>query len=63
MKNKMTLEVEGNEGEYIQLEITERDGTRRKRKVKTWTAEEDELLISLYEKYPKKWSFISSLMP
>jgi len=59
----MTLEVEGDSGEIVRLQITEREGAKRKRKVKTWTSDEDDLLIRLYEKHPKKWSCISSLMP
>ena len=30
--------------------------------MKTWTSEEDEKLIQLYEEYPKRWNFIASLM-
>lgn len=56
------VELEGESGEVIKLEIKEREGLKRKRKVKTWTSDEDDLLIKLYEKYPKKWSCISSLM-
>ena len=33
-----------------------------KRKVKTWTSEEDAQLLHLYQQFPKKWSEIAILM-
>lgn len=58
----MTIELEDRTGCFIQVSVTERNGLKKKRKIKTWTNEEDELLIRLYNEHPKKWSVISGLM-
>lgn len=51
-----------NEGRILKLEIKQKNTHIKKRKVKTWTPEEDDKLIKLYDEYPKKWGLIASLM-
>lgn len=62
MKVAHELSVECATKQVIRVLVTEKEGQRKKRRVKSWTTQEDELLISLYEKHPKKWSTISELM-
>ena len=51
-----------NDGKILKLEIKQKSAQIRKRRVKTWTADEDELLIKLYDQYPKKWGIIANMM-
>ena len=51
-----------NDGKILKLQIHQKSFQIKKRKVKTWTAEEDQNLLTLYQQYPKKWTIISSLM-
>jgi len=44
------------------LEITTKSSALKKRYVKTWTADEDERLVALYQIHPKKWNLISQGM-
>lgn len=44
------------------MEVRQRNHQLYKRKVKTWTNEEDTQLLELYERLPKKWSEIAALM-
>lgn len=51
-----------NSGQLLRLEIKQKSTYIKKRKVKTWSPEEDDQLIKLYDEYPKKWGTIASLM-
>jgi hypothetical protein len=44
------------------MEIRQKHLHSKKRKVKTWSPEEDQQLIALYAEYPKKWAIISESM-
>ena len=44
------------------MEIKQKRTHSRKRRVKTWTQEEDAILLDLYSLHPKKWALIASLM-
>ena len=58
--HQLMVECEGKD--TIKILVSQKEGQRKKRKVKTWNTQEDDLLIRLYEKFPKKWSTISGLM-
>jgi len=51
-----------NRAQVIRVEIQQKKTHTKKRKVKTWSPEEDDELIKLYDQYPKKWGLIASLM-
>jgi hypothetical protein len=59
---EMMMGSPNNEGRILKMEIKQKNTHLKKRKVKTWTPEEDEKLIKLYDEYPKKWGLISGLM-
>jgi hypothetical protein len=44
------------------MEVRQKNHQVTKRRVKTWTNEEDNQLLELYERLPKKWADIASLM-
>lgn len=50
-----------NSGQY-RLEIKQKHAYTKKRKVKTWSPEEDEQLVRLYEEHPKRWGVIAGMM-
>lgn len=50
------------EGKHINMEVKQKNQHINKRKVKTWSSEEDNQLLALYQQYPKKWADIASLM-
>ena len=56
------LTAPNNDGRIVKLEIKQKNTHIKKRKVKTWTPEEDDRLIKLYDDNPKKWGLIASLM-
>jgi hypothetical protein len=56
------IPIERYDGARVNIEIKQKHIHSKKRKVKTWTQEEDSMLLDLYESYPKKWSTIASLM-
>ena len=43
-----TILAPNNDGRILKLEIKQKSAQIRKRKVKTWTADEDQLLVKLY---------------
>ena len=51
------------EGQLVQTEFKPKSETLKTRKVRTWTPQEDKLLLKLYEEHPKQWSVIANLMP
>lgn len=57
-----TKAVERKDGLKLTLEVKQKTQLCKKRKVKTWSPEEDQQLIELYEAHPKKWATIASLM-
>lgn len=54
--------IERFDGVKVNMEIRQKHLHSKKRKVKTWSPQEDQQLIALYEEYPKKWAIISELM-
>lgn len=56
------LRPPNNSGQIFRLEIKQKNAYTKKRKVKTWSPEEDDQLVKLYEEYPKKWGMIASMM-
>ena len=62
MKTLHELSVECQGKQLVRILVTQKEGHRRKRMVKTWTTQEDNRLLGLYEQNPKKWSIISNLM-
>jgi hypothetical protein len=57
-----TLRPPKNSGQVFKLEIKQKNAYTKKRKVKTWSPEEDDQLVKLYDEYPKKWGLIASMM-
>ena len=45
-----------------QIEVRFKTSIAQKKKVKTWTPQEDERLFQLHERFPKKWNKISEMM-
>lgn len=56
------LKPPNNSGQVLRLEIKQRNANIKKRKVKTWSPQEDNQLVKLYEEYPKKWGIIACQM-
>lgn len=50
------------DGRQMNMEVRQKSHQLSKRKVKTWTNEEDLQLLELYDRLPKKWSEIAELM-
>jgi hypothetical protein len=48
--------------EFIKIEISHKNLNMKKRKVKTWSNEEDEMLLHYYDEHPKKWNLIAEKM-
>ncbi len=46
----------------FKIQIRQKNLHIKKRKVKTWTNDEDRLLLELCNQHPKKWAVISGLM-
>ena len=46
----------------INMEVKQKNQQVTKRRVKTWTNEEDNQLLELYQRFPKKWAEIAALM-
>jgi myb proto-oncogene protein len=44
------------------MEVRQKSAKVTKRKVKTWTSEEDTQLLELYQRLPKRWADIAALM-
>ena len=59
-QERLTLPLSNDEIASIQVRL--KTNTFKKRTVKTWTPEEDQLLFHLHDQYPKKWGKISELM-
>jgi hypothetical protein len=62
MESQFIIPVGRSDGTTINMEVRQKNINGKKRKVKTWTADEDNQLIELYQKFPKKWALIASLM-
>jgi myb proto-oncogene protein len=45
------------------MEVKQKNQELSKRKVKTWTTQEDNQLLEIYNKYPKRWTEIAAHMP
>jgi hypothetical protein len=60
MEYSETISSKGDQ--QINMEIRETNIQITKRKFQAWTKKEDNQLMELYEKFPKKWAKISSLM-
>lgn len=56
------IPIERYDGVKVNMEIKQKRLHSKKRKVKTWTQEEDIMLLELYHEYPKKWANIASMM-
>lgn len=62
MEGQFVIPIERYDGMKVNMEIRQKNCHCKKRKVKTWTVEEDTQLIELYERHPKRWAVIASLM-
>jgi hypothetical protein len=62
MEHQFVIPVISKDGRQMTMEVRQRNHQLYKRKVKTWTNEEDTQLLELYERLPKKWSEIAALM-
>jgi hypothetical protein len=62
MQGQFTIPIERFDGTRVNMEIRQKNCHGRKRKVKTWTVEEDNQLVELYQQFPKKWAVIASMM-
>jgi myb proto-oncogene protein len=56
------MPIERYDGARVSMEIKQKRMHSKKRRVKTWTQEEDAILLDLYAQYPKKWGVIAGLM-
>lgn len=54
--------IERYDGVVVNMEIRQKHLNSKKRKVKTWSPEEDQHLLALYIQYPKKWATVAELM-
>ena len=52
----------GRDGKQMRMEVRQKSAKVTKRKVKTWTSEEDTQLLELYQRLPKRWADIAALM-
>jgi hypothetical protein len=62
MEAEYVIPLKDSEGKTIHMEVKQKNWNGKRRKVKTWTSEEDVLLLKLYEDHPKKWGTIAALM-
>jgi hypothetical protein len=62
MEKEFVISLVSKEGKQINMEVKQKNQHITKRKVKTWTCEEDTQLLELYQLYPKRWADIASLM-
>ena len=53
------IAVVSKDGRQMNMEVRQKSHQLSKRKVKTWTNEEDLQLLELYDRLPKKWSEIA----
>ena len=63
MERRFTFAMGTQNGRQVQMEVRQKNQQVTKRKVKTWTTQEDNRLLELYEQHPKKWNDIAGLMP
>lgn len=62
MEREFVIPVISKDGRQMSMEVRQKNHQLSKRKVKTWTNEEDTKILELYERLPKKWSEIAALM-
>jgi myb proto-oncogene protein len=62
MQTEFVIPVISKDGRTVNMEVKQKNHQVTKRKVKTWTNEEDNQLLELYQKFPKKWAEIAALM-
>lgn len=62
MQKEFVIQFVSKEGKQLNMEVKQKYQQVTKRKVKTWTNEEDNQLLELYRLYPKKWAEIALLM-
>ena len=62
MEKEFVISLVSKEGKQINMEVKQKNQHITKRKVKTWTCEEDTQLLELYQLDPKRWADIASLM-
>lgn len=62
MQKEFVIPVVSIEGKQMRMEIKQKNIQVTKRRVKTWNSDEDNQLIDLYEKFPKRWSEIAAFM-
>jgi hypothetical protein len=62
MQAEFVIPILSKDGRTINMEVKQKNLQVTKRKVKTWTNEEDNQLLELYQKFPKKWAEIATLM-
>lgn len=56
------IPIVSKDGRQMNMEVRQKNHQLSKRKVKTWTNEEDCQLLELYDRLPKKWSEIAAMM-
>lgn len=62
MEQKFIIQIERVDGIRMNMKVRPKNVNHKKRKVKTWTNDEDQQLARLYDQNPKKWAFIASQM-
>lgn len=62
MKEDQEKDIKKPNKDFIKIEILQKNFNVKKRKVKSWTNEEDDKLLLLFNQHPKKWGLISSKM-
>lgn len=54
MKEDQEKDIKKPNKDFIKIEILQKNFNVKKRKVKSWTNEEDDKLLSLFNQHPKK---------
>lgn len=62
MQAEFVIPIISKDGRTINMEVKQKSHQVTKRRVKTWTNEEDNQLLELYLRFPKKWAEIAALM-
>ena len=57
-----SFKVKGSDGSETVMEVRQKHPQLSKRTVKTWSSDEDDLLLSLYQQHPKRWGVIAAKM-
>ena len=63
MQKEFVISAMSKDGKHINMEIKQKHELLTNRKVKKWTTQEDNQLLSIYNQFPKRWAEITAQMP